>query len=281
MIIWLASYPKSGNTWLRSLISGYFYSKDGSFNFDLLKYIDQYPSASYFEKYDDKFLEPESTSKYWLQEQVKINKDDELRFFKTHNALCKINNNSFTNEKNTLGAIYIVRDPRNILSSLAHHYQIDKQEAFQFMKDEKKSIIEKKQDRFLGFNALLSWSLHQKSWSECIRFPILTITYEDLETKTFETFKIVYDFIQKISKSEKKFDNERAKKIIQECEFDKLQRLEKINGFRESMIGKKSNERLRFFNLGSDNNYKKLLDKDLINEMNTLYGAELQKYNYE
>ena len=47
------------------------------------------------------------------------------------------------------------------------------------------------------------------------------------------------------------------------------------------MIGKKSNERLRFFNLGSDNNYKKLLDSDLINEMNTLYGAELQKYNYE
>ena len=281
MIIWLASYPKSGNTWLRSLISGYFYSKDGSFNFDLLKYIDQYPSSSYFEKYDDLFLKPESTSKYWLQEQVKINKDNELRFFKTHNALCKINNNSFTNEKNTLGAIYIVRDPRNILSSLAHHYQIDKQEAFQFMKDEKKSIIEKKQDRFLGFNALLSWSLHQKSWSECIRFPILTITYEDLETKTLETFKIVYDFIQKISKSEKKFDNERAKKIIQECEFDKLQRLEKINGFRESMIGKKSNERLRFFNLGSDNNYKKLLDSDLINEMNTLYGAELQKYNYE
>ena len=281
MIIWLASYPKSGNTWLRSLISGYFYSKDGSFNFDLLEYIDQYPSVSYFKKYDDKFLEPESTSKYWLQEQVKINKDNELRFFKTHNALCKINNNSFTNEKNTLGAIYIVRDPRNVLSSLAHHYQIDKQEAFQFMKDEKKSIIEKEQDRFLGFNALLSWSLHQKSWSECIRFPVLTIRYEDLETKTFETLKIVYDFIQKISKSVKKFDDEKAKKIIQECEFDKLQRLEKINGFREAMIGKNNNERLRFFNLGSDNDYKKLLDGDLVHEMNNLYRVELEKYNYE
>ena len=188
-----------GKTNSTLLISGYFYSKDGSFNFDLLEYIDQYPSASYFKKYDDKFLEPESTSKYWLQEQIKINKDNELRFFKTHNALCKINNNSFTNEKNTLGAIYIVRDPRNVLSSLAHHYQIDKQEAFQFMKDEKKSIIEKEQDRFLGFNALLSWSLHQKSWSECIRFPVLTIRYEDLETKTFETFKIVYDFYGIIS----------------------------------------------------------------------------------
>ena len=281
MIIWLASYPKSGNTWLRSLISGYFFSKDGLFNFDLLKYINQYPSSSYFKKYDDKFSEPESTSKYWLQEQIKINKDNEIRFFKTHNALCKINNNSFTDEKNTLGAIYIVRDPRNVLSSLAHHYQIDNQEAFQFMKDEKKSIIEKEQDRFLGFNALLSWSLHQKSWSECIRFPILTIRYEDLETKTFETFKIVFDFIQKISKSEKKFDNEKAKKIIKECEFGKLQRLEKIYGFREAMTGKNNNEKLRFFNLGSDNDYKKLLNDDLIHEMNNLYRVELQKYNYE
>ena len=71
---------------------------------------------------------------------------------------------------------------------------------------------------------------------------------KDLETKTFETFKIVYDFIQKISKSEKKFDDEKAKKIIQECEFDKLQRLEKINGFREAMTGKNNNEKLRFFN---------------------------------
>ena len=164
---------------------------------------------------------------------------------------------------------------------MAHHYQIDKQEAFQFMKDEKKSIIEKEQDRFLGFNALLSWSLHQKSWSECIRFPVLTIRYEDLETKTFETFKIVYDFIQKISKSEKKFDDEKAKKIIQECEFDKLQRLEKINGFKEAMIGKNNNERLTFFNLGSDNDYKKLLDGDLVHEMNNLYRVELEKYNYE
>jgi hypothetical protein len=281
MIIWLASYPKSGNTWLRSLLSGYFFSKDGSFNFDLLKYIDQYPSPSYFEKYKDSFSNPESTSRYWLQEQVRINKDNKLRFFKTHNALCKIDNNNFTDEKNTLGAIYIIRDPRNVLSSLAHHYQISKQDAFEFMKDEKKGIIEKKQNRFLGFNALFSWTFHQKSWSECKKFPTLTIRYEDLETKTFQTLKNVYEFIEKISKLKKQFDKKKAKKIIQACEFDKLQQLEKNNGFRESMIGKKSNERLRFFNLGSKNNYKELLDDNLINQMNVLYSKELKKYDYE
>ena len=49
MIIWLASYPKSGNTFMRSLLASYFFSKDGNFNFDLIKNIKQFPS-SLFEK---------------------------------------------------------------------------------------------------------------------------------------------------------------------------------------------------------------------------------------
>ena len=76
---------------------------------------------------------------------------------------------------------------------------------------------------------------------------------------------------KKFQNLKKNLIDEKAKKIIQECEFDKLQRLEKINGFREAMIGKNNNERLRFFNLGSDNDYKKLLDGDLVHEMNNLY----------
>ena len=52
MIIWIASYPKSGNTWLRSLVSSYYFSRDGSFNQDNLKLIDQFPSHKYFKDYD-------------------------------------------------------------------------------------------------------------------------------------------------------------------------------------------------------------------------------------
>ena len=48
MIIWIASYPKSGNTWLRALISTYFFSKDGKFSDALLKNIDQFPTKNYF-----------------------------------------------------------------------------------------------------------------------------------------------------------------------------------------------------------------------------------------
>ena len=49
MIVWLASYPKSGNTWLRALLSSYFYSNDGKYNESLLKQIDQFPVRKYFE----------------------------------------------------------------------------------------------------------------------------------------------------------------------------------------------------------------------------------------
>jgi len=52
MIIWLASYPKSGNTMLRSMLSAYFFSEDGKFNFNLLKNITQFPNVNIFRKYD-------------------------------------------------------------------------------------------------------------------------------------------------------------------------------------------------------------------------------------
>ena len=45
MIFWIASYPKSGNTWLRALIATYYYSNDGIFNDGLLKKIDQFPQV--------------------------------------------------------------------------------------------------------------------------------------------------------------------------------------------------------------------------------------------
>ena len=218
------------------------------------------------------------SAKVWITEQKRINQDKKLRFFKTHNALCKINNYSFTDSNNTLGAIHIVRDPRNIVTSLAHHYQIKKEEAFEFMKDEKKALIEKKSNKFLGFVPLFSWIFHQKSWSECKKFPVLTIRYEDLQNETFQSFKKVFEFIKKITKMKKSLDREKAKKIIRSFYFDKLQKL--LSPYwKESMIIKESNKKLKFFNLGKKNDFDNL-DK-LIDEMNNFYQEEYKKYKYE
>ena len=280
MIIWIASYPKSGNTWLRSLLSTYYFTKDGNFNFQILNNIKSFPSSSYFEKYSDNFSEPESTAKYWISEQRSINLDKRIKFLKTHNALCKIDGHSFTDENNSIGAIHIVRDPRNVLTSLSNHYQIKKSDALEFMLQERKAIVEKKDNRYLGFNPLFSWSIHEKSWSECNKFPVLTIRYEDLQLETFVTFKKVISFISKLTNKKNSFKREKAKKTISSCEFNKLKKMENEVGFNEAISSKLTGEKIKFFNLGKDNDYKKLLEKDLIEKMNFLFKEQIKKYEY-
>ena len=280
MIIWIASYPKSGNTWLRSLLSTYYFTKDGNFNFQILNNIKSFPSSSYFEKYSDNFSEPESTAKYWISEQRSMNLDKRIKFLKTHNALCKIDGHSFTDENNSIGAIHIVRDPRNVLTSLSNHYQIKKSDALEFMLQERKAIVEKKDNRYLGFNPLFSWSIHEKSWSECNKFPVLTIRYEDLQLETFVTFKKVISFISKLTNKKNSFKREKAKKTISSCEFNKLKKMENEVGFNEAISSKLTGEKIKFFNLGKDNDYKKLLGKDLIEKMNSLFKEQIKKYEY-
>jgi hypothetical protein len=281
MIVWLASYPKSGNTWLRSLLASYYFSKEGEFNFKLLEKIRQFPSPDDFVNDNELYTTIESTSKYWISKQVNMNLDKRLKLLKTHNAICKINGNPFTDTKNTLGAIYIVRDPRNIVTSLANHYQIDQNKALDFMRNETRYIYEKRGDRFLGFSPLFSWSKHVDSWISCKSFPILTIRYEDLHQETFQTLKKVVDFIKTISKSKNSFNRDKAKQSIKSCEFDKLKKLEIKEGFQEAVMKKDKSDKVKFFNLGQENDYKKILNQNLIIEMNNLYKKEILKFNYE
>ena len=80
MIFWIASYPKSGNTLVRSILSSYFFSSDGFFDFKLLKYIGQFPEKKYFESFNYNKNELTDTSKFWIDAQQQINKDKKLKF---------------------------------------------------------------------------------------------------------------------------------------------------------------------------------------------------------
>ena len=282
MIIWLASYPKSGNTWLRSMLAAYFYTRNGVFNFDVLNHIDQFPSFDYFKNYKDKFERPEDTARYWLDAQKKINEDKKIKFFKTHNALCKIEDNVFTNKQNSLGAIYIVRDPRNVVSSIFKHFdKTSYAEALNFMKDEKRCLLHKEKERYLGFIPLFSWKTHQNSWIKNNIFPVLTIRYEDLHTQTFKTLEKVINFVKLISKSKQSFKRDKAKKVVKSCEFSRMQKMENENGFPEAVMKKKENKKINFFHLGPNKNYKEILDKEILLEMNSLYKEQLKEFKYE
>ena len=284
MIFWIASYPKSGNTWLRSLISTYYFTKDGEYNEKLLKKIDQFPTRKYFLdfNYDPKIVG--DTCKYWIKAQEKLNVDKKLKFFKTHNAFGKVNNFDFTNSENSTGCIYIVRDPRNVITSVMNHYELDEDRAFNWMTNEKQYIYDVEKVNQVGysdFQFISSWDLNYKSWKVQKKVRTKFIRYEDLSNQTFYVFKEIKEFINQIIKNNEKINLEKIKRTLRSTSFSKMQKKELENGFSEAINSQKNkNKKIVFFNLGPDNDWKKILNEKLKNKLNKKYEKQLEELSY-
>jgi len=281
MIFWIASYPKSGNTWLRALLSSYFYSEDGTFNQNLLQNIAQFPEKRHFIdfNYDTKIVT--DTSKFWIKAQEKINQNNKLNFFKTHNILGSINKNNFTNKKNTAGAIYIVRDPRNVLTSIQNHYELSKDEALKFMLSEKKYIHNYyAKDDFSDFQFISSWERNYKSWINQKIFPVKLIRYEDLSVKTLDVFIEIIEFIQNITQEKNYFNHSKAVNCIKSTNFEKMKNIEKNHGFLESVLSKNDPKKIPFFHLGPKNDWKNIFDKNYQEKLNIIFENNLKELDY-
>ena len=277
MIIWIASYPKSGNTWVRSIISSYFFSKTGKFDFSLLKNISLYPSPKYFK---NKIYNPGEVSYFWEESQKKIIQQQKEIFLKTHNALVAINNKNFTSEKTTLGAIYIVRDPRNILSSLKNHYDFkDYNETLEFMKNKKKYIWDlRRKNDFSGFQFLGSWSDHYKSWTQNKNIKTLLVKYEDLEKDCYLTSHKLIKFILLLKGQKKKIDENKLFRSIETTKFDILRKKEIASGFDESIII--NDKKKSFFFQGPENKWQKNLPKEILLKAEREFKDDLNYFNY-
>ena len=108
MIIWLASYPKSGNTLVRSMLTSYLFSKDGHFNFELLSNVKQYPNDQILEKLRINTEDKNELIKNSIKCQDYFDKKNSVGFVKTHNMLFNFNKKyPFTNLDHTLGVIYM------------------------------------------------------------------------------------------------------------------------------------------------------------------------------
>ena len=281
MIFWIASYPKSGNTWLRSLLCAYYYSSDGNFNQKLLKNISQFPQKHHFANFDYNPKIVTDTSRFWIKAQNEINRDSKLKFFKTHNILGAINNNNFTNKENSIGGIYLVRDPRNIITSLQNHFELNKDEALKFMLSEKKYLYDYYQaNDFSDFQFISSWEKNYKSWTKQDIFPIKVIKYEELMNNTFETFKEIILFIEKITKIKKIFIESKAKNSIQSTSFNKMKKIEQSKGFNESVLSKNHSKKIPFFHLGPKNDWKKIFNEDFIKNVTLKFKPLLKELNY-
>ena len=278
MIIWLSSYPKSGNTYIRSFLSAYYFSKDGNFNFNLLLNINQFPGIHFSKNKMDSKLE---ASKNWILNQNIYFDKNKLKILKTHNSLTPYEQNKFTSKDQTLGAIYICRDPRNVITSLKNHYSMDYDKALNFMLNDSSSLTQNSIDKdFSNFTFLGSWSNHYKSWKRNKIFPTMFIKYEDLQENKYEIFKEIIFFINKLSKKTDLIDEKKLLNSINSTNFINLKNMEQSKGFEESIISKKTGKKIRFFNMGFNNRWQKILPDEIKLKTNKVFKEDLKVLNY-
>ena len=292
MIIWLASYPKSGNTWVRTIINQIIFNdvKSTTEVFDNLSRIRRYPSKTdivglpqlpnhnVFTKEQKKEV-IDFTIKNWSISQDKINKNNKINILKTHNILCKLNldgkDYSFADLNNTIGVIHIVRDPRNIVTSVKNHFSISTEE----------DSVEMLCDNYnwTGFanneipQLLSSWSNHYNSWK---KFPnnYLLIKYEDLVSDISKEIIRIAKYLSN------HFDYEFSKKIVDEIKqntsFENFKELETKGKFNENSINEITGEKNTFFNLGPENNWKKILKEESIDKIEKEFNEEMKELGY-
>ena len=275
MIIWLSSYPKSGNTWVRLFLDNLL-SPNKEFNIND-NVIGQFPLRSHFLNLSDNIDNQDEFAKNCIKAQQKLNLDNSLKIFKTHNAFWNWRGGeyTFTDEINTLGVIYIVRDPRNIITSVLNYFhKKNYYEALEFMKENK--VLGGNEEE-IGLPTIIgSWSNHYKSWKK-FKKNFLIIKYENLLENPLDEFSKITNYLKNIS--DFKFENNKIIKAIEECSFGNMSKQEDKFGFNDnSKRNKKLNK--KFFNLGPNNKWQDILDKETQLEIEKVFGSEMKELGY-
>ena len=280
MIIWLASYPKSGNTWIRSFISALLYTDDGQNDFSNLKKIRQFPARSQFKDFVQDLQNPEQVYRNWTTVQNFLNLDKKIKFLKTHHLKCKIGGYNFTSKKNTLATIYIVRDPRNLVNSISNHYSKTLEEAKEFLLTPKYLFGFKKDTGSKTNNIktiLGTWSEHYKFW-KTNNENFLLIKYENLLNNINSELEKIVLFLRKYIDFD--INNEKLKNIVQTTNFHHLKKGEQKGLFNENVFARSSNQKINFFYQGPENDWKSKLEDKIVDEINLKFKSEMIELGY-
>ena len=278
MIVWLASYPKSGNTWVRIFLSTLLYS-DKKPEVDINeKHLKQFPTKKSFQGLTNNFLNLDEIAKNSIAAQEMINIESGIKFYKTHSANWKNieKNYYFTNYENSLGVIHIVRDPRNVISSVLNYYNKENyQDALDFITNRGKIITSTKAGSEIQ-EIILSWADHYNSW-KLFRKNYLLIRYEDLLSNPVKEFLKITNFLTSIGNL--KFDENEILQIIENCKFEKFSKQEEEKGFADNPVTNKKQNK-KFFKLGPKNDWKNLLQPEIQFKIEKTFENEMKELGY-
>ena len=188
-------------------------------------------------------------------------------------------NHKFTDINNTAGVIHVVRDPRNVVSSLKSHFQLPNISAATYFMLHKNNWIFAKNNKNKGVlpSFISSWNNHYLSWKDFPKNYIL-IKYEDLLKKLNNKIIKIYNYLKKFY--ELNLNNEDLDKIIKLSSFENLKRKESEDGFDENFENKKTKKIVPFFNSGPSNEWEKQLDENERYKIEKEFNKEMKELGY-
>lgn len=288
--IWLASYPKSGNTWFRMLVAN-LSAKDGK-PVDINDLPERGGIASargpfdYLTLIDSGMLTHDEIDclRPRVYAELACGVDDDeydkpkdtppVRFVKVHDAYTLTPNGEplLAGRDGADGAVLIVRDPRDVAPSLANHHRSSVDDAIAFMND-RQCVYAGKPGRLpQQFRQKLpGWSGHVSSWLDQTDIPVHLIRYEDLRADTLGSFRRALDFAGWPASD---VDIGRAANY---ADFSELQRQEEENGFRETPLRPGG----LFFRRGATGGWRDELTAEQVARIEAAHAPMMRRLGYE
>ena len=274
-IVWLASYPKSGNTWTRHFLHSLLKVLKGEGGTQSINDIGRFSSGEAGRwRYsnmvgrevtkEDKDLIPD------LRPKVQVRLADEaggVAFIKTHNALLMDKGQPVINPAATAGAVYIVRNPLDVVISLSHHRGKTIDDTIDFMAFEgmRTEIGEKQVYEIWG-----SWTEHVHSWTRVQHPAIYVMRYEDMLAEPAKTFGGLARHL-KMNPSAAELQT-----ALDLSSFENLQAEEKEAGFRERPEAASAN----FFRAGKADQWREVLTPVQIEQIVTKHRDQMERFGY-
>ncbi len=273
-IVWLASYPKSGNTWLRAFLANLIANRVEPLRPDEIRDYTDYETRP--ERFSE--LAGRPSTELDVAEIAALRFDvhaliaqraQGTRLLMTHNFCGSFEGHPLFNWEVTAGAIYVVRNPLDVAVSMTHHFGLTLEEAIDRLGDERVASVN---DEVAVSHLIGSWSSHVKGWAdmaERAQGKVIVLRYEDLLDKPAKHFARAAKLIGL------GHDKARIERAVRHTSFQTLSALEKKHGFVEAV-----DEKTRFFHKGRANQWREALSREQVERIVRDHREQMQRFRY-
>lgn len=270
-IVWLASYPKSGNTWVRAFLANLIANRSEPVPLaDLSRYAEDEANPELFSaiagRPSAELRIGEIAAVRPLVHAEIARRANGTRFVKTHNMAGSFDGHPLHDWQVSAGAIVVVRNPLDVAVSMTHHFGLTLDEAIDRLGD---GNVATANDALFVSQVLGSWSMHVKGWADMANDSVLVLRYEDLLEKPAKHFAKIAKLVGLGQ------DRTRIERAVKHAGFQSLSGMEKKNGFAEA-----SGRDVRFFRKGRVNEWREALSREQAQRVIGAHREQMQRFGY-